>query len=961
MFVDVRGEIRWLLCLLLLTAIRVLSPELARGEGFQAGAYAVDISPTSFPVLVNGGFFSRTATRVVDPVFARWIVLRDANTQIAICVVDTCVIPRELADAAKLAVEAETGIPANRILISATHTHAAPSLMQAHGTDRDPHYPSFLVPRLVEGAVRAQQNLVAARAGWTTIQADQHTYCRRWIRRPDRWLEDPFGRRSVMANMHPGHCNPDAVGPAGPVDTGLTVLALQTRQGAPLALLANYSMHYFGAGAVSADYYGRFAAKIEEKLSDPENSNTAPLVGIMSQGTSGDLQWMDYSQPRRSLTYDQYAEELAVMVQDAYREIQFREDITLAMLDRDLELNMRVPDEERMRWAEATMNEFDGFAGGRPKTRPQIYAREQYFLQQHPRRAVKLQALRIGDLSIAAISAEVFGITGLKLKRQSPLETHMNFSLANGEDGYIPPPEQHDLGGYTTWEARTAGLEIDAEPKIVAELLNMLEEVSGKKRRTIVATRGPYVEAVLEADPLAYWRLGEMEGLHAVDDSGHNRAAVYEGGHAFFLPGPQSPAFSGERTNRCVQFVGGRLKAQLADLAGDFSLEMWFWSGLPNTLRAVTGTLLSLSEGNSGGRLIITGVEDEVPGRLTWVDERDGDACFVPGSRPVRPAAWNHVVLVRQENHLRVFLNGEVEIAGDDAACLKAYSHITLADGPGAEDGFHGRLDEVALFGRALDEEEIARHFLLADLDAPPPMPIPQTPSSLRIKPRSLKYREAILESNPIRYWPLYETDDTRQVADLSPQGNSARLEPAAGPLTSSIDEPFQGGRLHATVPRLKDTWSLEFWFRNSLSNTSRAVTAYLASRGPDGAEGAPGDHVGIGGTHTAAGRLFFFNGNRLNQLVLGVTEIPPGTWNHVVLVRDGRAVRLYLNGHSEPEFAGEAQVPAESPSSDLFLGGRNDNFANLQGAIEDVSVYDRALTPEEVTAHFAAMEISSR
>jgi len=44
----------------------------------------------------------------------------------------------------------------------------------------------------------------------------------------------------------------------------------------------------------------------------------------------------------------------------------------------------------------------------------------------------------------------------------------MNIELANGSEGYIPPPEQHMLGGYTSWPARTAALEFQAEPKIVA-------------------------------------------------------------------------------------------------------------------------------------------------------------------------------------------------------------------------------------------------------------------------------------------------------------------------------------------------------------------------------------------------------------------------------------------------------------------------------------------------------------
>ena len=80
---------------------------------------------------------------------------------------------------------------------------------------------------------------------------------------------------------------------------------------------------------------------------------------------------------------------------------------------------------------------------------------------------------------------EVYGITGLKLKAQSPFETTVNMSLANGAAGYIPPPEQHYLGGYTTWPARTAALEQDAEPQIVDALLGMLEELSGRNRKAL--------------------------------------------------------------------------------------------------------------------------------------------------------------------------------------------------------------------------------------------------------------------------------------------------------------------------------------------------------------------------------------------------------------------------------------------------------------------------------------------
>ena len=157
---------------------------------------------------------------------------------------------------------------------------------------------------------------------------------------------------------------------------------------------------------------------------------------------------------------------------------------------------------------------------------------------REPEVELKLQAIRIGELGITGIPNEVYGITGLKLKARSPLQPTFNIELANGAEGYIPPPEQHALGGYTTWPARTAGLAVDAEPQIVATLLGLLERVAGKPVvATAVAATSAYPAAVLKSAPLAYWRLGEMDGSESADCV-NAYPAQYEKGIAFFLPGP---------------------------------------------------------------------------------------------------------------------------------------------------------------------------------------------------------------------------------------------------------------------------------------------------------------------------------------------------------------------------------------------------------------------------------------
>src|SRR5436190_11923884 len=89
----------------------------AEAGKLKAGAAAIDITPTEFPVIVNGMFEERIATKALDPLFAKSIVLDDGQMKIAIVVVDSCMLPRDLLDEAKDIATKSTGIPTDRICI----------------------------------------------------------------------------------------------------------------------------------------------------------------------------------------------------------------------------------------------------------------------------------------------------------------------------------------------------------------------------------------------------------------------------------------------------------------------------------------------------------------------------------------------------------------------------------------------------------------------------------------------------------------------------------------------------------------------------------------------------------------------------------------------------------------------------------------------------------------------------
>jgi len=292
--------------------------------------------------------------------------------------------------------------------------------------------------------------------------------------------------------------------------------------------------------------------------------------------------------------------------------------------------------------------------------------------------------------------------------------------LANGGDGYIPPPEQHLLGGYNTWPARSAGLEIQAEPIIVETGLRLLEKVAGQRRRRFRQTQGTAVKALLAASPVAYWRLDEFAGPCAIDLSGKNCDAIYEPPVAFFLEGPGSEKFcAGSEVNRSAHFAGGRLRARVPDLKDQYSVAIWFYNGMPVDGRPITGWLFSRGSDHGfhahGDHLGLGGTLGHagklvLPGRSRPEDSGSDQAPLLGGQTEVERWTWNHIAFVRDGTDVRVYLNGNPQPEIETVSPSDAHSDWDLLFFGGRSDGdstWEGRLDEIAVFDRALTPQEI--------------------------------------------------------------------------------------------------------------------------------------------------------------------------------------------------------------------------------------------------------------
>jgi hypothetical protein len=440
---------------------------------FRAGAATSNITPR-LGTSINGYFNDRLAAHVHDELHARCLVLDDGQTRLAIVVCDSCMIPREIMDAAKRRVEQKWGLAPDHILISATHTHTAATSVAIFQSDPDPQYVEFLVSRIADCVARAINNLAPARIAWGAGREPNQVFNRRWKMKPGTIRPDPFGGTNDLVRMNPPVESPNLLEPAGPTDPEVSIVSVQSPEGRPIALLANYSLHYVGTTSgndISADYYGAFADRIQQLLGadrlDP------PFVAMLSNGTSGNINNINFRQKRAPLPpYEQIHVVAGAVAAEAHRvcqTLQYQDWVPLGVQQTEIKLGVRLPSPDDVARAETVLAKAKG---AELKSAEQVYARETVLMKDYPKQVpLLIQAMRIGDLAIAAIPCEVFAETGLAIKQQSPFKQTFTIELANGCNGYLPPPEQHKLGGYETWRARSSYLETEAAPKIFDTLM----------------------------------------------------------------------------------------------------------------------------------------------------------------------------------------------------------------------------------------------------------------------------------------------------------------------------------------------------------------------------------------------------------------------------------------------------------------------------------------------------------
>lgn len=475
---------------LLLTVLCLFSGSLPAQPAtpvLQAGAALSNITPFLGGGIVGNFGNPPEAKYIHDELYAKCLALDDGQEQIAIVIVDNLSINREVFDYARKLIGENTGMKPENVLMAATHTHSSVSASSV-GDERMNYnyetgldeYQTFVARRIADGVRRAIYQKEPAKIGWSSVDVPQHVFNRRWIMKEGTDVPNPFGGQD-KARMNPGVGNPNLLEPAGKTDPEVYFVSVQALDGRPIALLANYSLHYVGGvpnDHITSDYFGAFAEQFSRLI---DAGNKAPgFVAMMSNGTSGDVNNINVKgSAERMQSYQKMqivARDVAKAVYDNYNKISYKTDVKLGAAYSNLNLKVRKPTPEMLARAKEVVANPDGIRKYHP-LEPTYAKRAIQMQEKWPANIdIVMQTLRIGDLGIAAVPFETFTETGLEIKAKSPFKSTFTIELSNGNYGYLPTPEQHELGGYETWLG-TNRVEKEASRKIVTRQLEQLNSL----------------------------------------------------------------------------------------------------------------------------------------------------------------------------------------------------------------------------------------------------------------------------------------------------------------------------------------------------------------------------------------------------------------------------------------------------------------------------------------------------
>lgn len=402
-----------------------------------AGFATVDVTPAADTYLC--GFAARTgrAEGVHDPLYARGLVVADDARRTALVACDVIGLDVEQAADVRRRVEAATGIAADAVVVTATHTHGGPPTMPGRlGGNVDAGYVERLVTGAVEAVRRADENRVPARLRLTA------------------------GHEPTVA-----HNRRD---PGGPIDPNVYVVRVDREDGGLLGTLCQYACHPVTLGPdnlrVTADYPGCLVRALENRFPGTTAVFVTGCAGHLNTGHSAADSITGRAAARR--TYDEarrIGELLATAACDAMDAMDAAPPDdgdpppSVGFATRPVRMPLRpVPPAAQLRAdAERWQRESED-----AETGPALVLRgwaawaRRVASDDRPAAYVdaSVTALRWGEITVVGLPGEPFVELGLETRRRAG-EHVVVLGYAGGVPGYVPHRSAYAEGGYEPCEA----------------------------------------------------------------------------------------------------------------------------------------------------------------------------------------------------------------------------------------------------------------------------------------------------------------------------------------------------------------------------------------------------------------------------------------------------------------------------------------------------------------------------
>jgi neutral ceramidase len=444
-----------LLCALL--CVLALSNSAKAVAEIKAGAAAERLTAAD-TMVIGGGIGPAYAKGQEGELRAAALVVQDAEgRKIALCACDVLMINRDVLDRAARRISQATGIPFDRILINATHTHHAPTTVTVHGYARDESFTRQVEDKIVLATEKADKRLAPAEFLFTLGE------------------ESSVGKNSRLlladGTIFWGGPRDDAVRPTGPFDPELPVLAFRRPGGGLEAVAFNHSTHTIGThspGVRSPSFYGLAAQALEQ-----QHGGTF----LFFEGASGSTHNLDV--PAAEATT-----RIRTAVDRALASARPRRVDVVQCLRRELSFKVRSFDdaaEERAVTAYCTKRIKDPAAASKTIATFRDM-RTQLASKQGEVRKTWVQTITIGDIALVGVPGEFFTVLGQEIKRRSPFRYTYVFELANDYIGYIPDRDGFDRGGYQVWTGLHSFVAPGTGEAVVAAAVQELEELWPKSR-----------------------------------------------------------------------------------------------------------------------------------------------------------------------------------------------------------------------------------------------------------------------------------------------------------------------------------------------------------------------------------------------------------------------------------------------------------------------------------------------